>query len=807
MVHGTGFRIKTQAVMSYELFYTSVAQGLRPDAKGFCTVGVTRGTPALLVERLESLSGDPPRFPVGSPQAEQNPVSWAHWRVPSGGATYSVVSRVSFAGMDYTRRSNKFAHHVALASGERPSGGPAWLLSQPGFMASAWTGDPAEYAQGPRIPCGAVRAECCNAWEEATGDAGWAGVLADSAAIAQNTPAHVIYRLGTDTLRLIAEALTLVPEPQRWLVTFSTYFTDLPGGMSCGWRCCVAGTPAAEAARRSGGIIIDLTARLPKAPQTASTQLARTGVAGVVTAGSDEAIAIGVLEEDQPKGLHPATSGFSSRKVSRQTIGRAVQDRKPAATHPSGAADSLAEQSADQSWMPPVDATVVESERLDTPAHARSQNWTALIAGITVWTVLVTGIVFAVMKQQVTSLKDQLDDESAKSKQKLAEEFERGRGQPDPAKWIPIQDAAAKIQEARAQGKADGMASPDPAKWFLKPPLASLLPPQAAQTSPTPPIPAVSVEIVKPQNPTTKGTAVPPPEPKAPEALAKRLDQGANYYVDPQAIAEGISSQLLLQLPESAADAMLEFKPGAVLPAGGRPSPQCPTTRPSKSVQIVVPLGLGDTKELCRFWRDESSLWLEWPALDTAADKTSRTDFLRTACVTAGNIVLQFSAPDDDGFFLDAKSPSEVKPLALAKAVGRNLKFLRVQAPWVVQSSTASSVRLGTKEKSADAISFEIKMDGISLSSSWQTVLAGKMALLDAAKSKLQKAEDQVTSLNPNTTPTDRLNALKEAADAQAEVDERDHPVQELLSFRPAVVAIEANNGIILRRIDVKVGK
>lgn len=85
--------------MSYELCYTSVPQGLRVGTSGFCTVGLTHGTPGPLIERLESLSGYRPLFPAGSPQAAQNPVSWAHWRVSVGGRSYSVLSRVCFAGL------------------------------------------------------------------------------------------------------------------------------------------------------------------------------------------------------------------------------------------------------------------------------------------------------------------------------------------------------------------------------------------------------------------------------------------------------------------------------------------------------------------------------------------------------------------------------------------------------------------------------------------------------------------------------------------------------------------------------------
>src|SRR5687768_15936271 len=112
--------------MSQELFYTSAPRGLRPGSKGFCTVAATAGMPGPLAERLESLSGYRPLFPPGHPSAHLNPVVWAHWRLNVAGKSGSVLSRVAFAGYDYTQRTNKFAHHIFLEPSEQVAAGPAW---------------------------------------------------------------------------------------------------------------------------------------------------------------------------------------------------------------------------------------------------------------------------------------------------------------------------------------------------------------------------------------------------------------------------------------------------------------------------------------------------------------------------------------------------------------------------------------------------------------------------------------------------------------------------------------------------------
>ena len=64
------------------------------------------------------------------------------------------------------------------------------------------------------------------------GDAGWAGG-AESFSNDPAKPAYLIYRPGTNVLELFDEALSLLPPEQRWNVTFSTFFTDLPLNLTC----------------------------------------------------------------------------------------------------------------------------------------------------------------------------------------------------------------------------------------------------------------------------------------------------------------------------------------------------------------------------------------------------------------------------------------------------------------------------------------------------------------------------------------------------------------------------------------------
>lgn len=268
--------------MSHELYYTSAPKGLQPGSRGFCTVAMTRGMPANLVDKVESLSGYRPLYPPRDPRAGQNPVVQAHLRIAVTGKSYSVLSRICDAGLDYTQRSNKFAHHVVLDAGDFAAarGGPAWLLGRPGFMEAAWNGDVGLLPAPRPIPSGDVPPAVCNDWRQATGDAGWAGVLAEAFAGASGRVVFLVFQPGSELLPLIAEAVQLLPLDQRWSATFSTYFTGLAPGIACTCRGIVAGSPEVAAARQvPGSIVLDLTKPLGRAPNGAYVEMARTGAA------------------------------------------------------------------------------------------------------------------------------------------------------------------------------------------------------------------------------------------------------------------------------------------------------------------------------------------------------------------------------------------------------------------------------------------------------------------------------------------------------------------------------------------------
>jgi len=258
--------------MSYELIHTSAPRGLRPGSRGFTTVAMTDGLPPLWRERLESLSA----YEAPS-QTNELPILHAHLICKVAGTSAHVLSRVGPCGLDYSGRSNRIAHHLLLDDNECPVAGPAWLLQQADLFRKRRDDGPQIFPFGPNVPSGNEAAQVCTAWQQMSGDAGWAGRLIQSLREQPSLPSYIIYAPGTDVLPLVREAIALLPPQERWQVTFSTYFGHLPSDASCAWRCVLAGSAAARGAGRPGVLAIDLTSDLPRAPDSEFTEAARRG--------------------------------------------------------------------------------------------------------------------------------------------------------------------------------------------------------------------------------------------------------------------------------------------------------------------------------------------------------------------------------------------------------------------------------------------------------------------------------------------------------------------------------------------------
>ena len=262
--------------MSVELLYTSAPKGLKQGSRGFCTVLSTEGMPINIASRLESLSGYRQLYPPDSPQAGQNPVAYSHLRMTAAGKQWSVLSRITAFGTDYTGRTNKIAHHVVPDESEQGAAGPAWIMMQPGVMRSTWSGQCETPEKGPRIPSEDQQAGLCSTWKSVAGDAGWGGVVAEIFEQTHKPPTWLIYRADQQglVLPLINEAIALLPTQQRWKATFSTYATNIPPDVDCKLRCVLDGTEEARFASVKPNVI-DMTKPMSLPTENTLTDQAR----------------------------------------------------------------------------------------------------------------------------------------------------------------------------------------------------------------------------------------------------------------------------------------------------------------------------------------------------------------------------------------------------------------------------------------------------------------------------------------------------------------------------------------------------
>jgi hypothetical protein len=93
-------------------------------------------------------------------------------------------------------------------------------------MHTEWDGQVGILSPTRPLPHGNSAPRVCSAWQRRTGDAGWAGQLAEWL---QNNPTHHVYLVfdrdnDSDLLPLIDETLSLLSPQLRWGITFSTYY-------------------------------------------------------------------------------------------------------------------------------------------------------------------------------------------------------------------------------------------------------------------------------------------------------------------------------------------------------------------------------------------------------------------------------------------------------------------------------------------------------------------------------------------------------------------------------------------------------
>ena len=259
----------------HELVYTSAPKGLKPGSQGFCTVACSAGMPPNLMMRLEALTAYRP-IVTGQDQSSINPVVLSYLVLRVGGTDWHVLSRIADAGVDYTQRSNKIAHHIVLETSELPPAGPAALLQCEGRFFRRWDDEPKVITKPAPFPTVDSQPQICTQWERETGDAGWGGVLAGT--VGDQQPVIMVAKPETNVIALFAESLALLPPELRWQTTLTTYYTRFPSGVNCRWRCIMAGSPEmSQIGLSPEAMVVDLTKPLKLPVPNPLVKAARSG--------------------------------------------------------------------------------------------------------------------------------------------------------------------------------------------------------------------------------------------------------------------------------------------------------------------------------------------------------------------------------------------------------------------------------------------------------------------------------------------------------------------------------------------------
>ena len=261
--------------MPRELIYTAADEGIDGLRGCLCYAGASNDALSnkLLLQNLLAINNYQELYKAGNPKAHSNPIGFSHYRFNAGARDCSVISRIGPAPL-YANRTNFIAHHVILDDIDKAKAGPAWAINNFKFR-DHWSPQIGRI-DAQRLAIGSLEPKVCNYWKSIVGDAGWAGWLAERAL--SGKPITVLYPTGSDPLALIQEAIALLPEYQRWNITFSTYYTLGGRGPNCTLRFIPLdadslAAPFSDKTFHDG--VLNLSRGLGNAPTGALVNLAR----------------------------------------------------------------------------------------------------------------------------------------------------------------------------------------------------------------------------------------------------------------------------------------------------------------------------------------------------------------------------------------------------------------------------------------------------------------------------------------------------------------------------------------------------
>lgn len=228
----------------HSLIYTSAPHGLAQGSHGFCTVARSRDLPESLIAEIEARS----RYENWK---GARPTVHRFHPLTHRGRHYFILSRIVFAGTDYSHRANHLAHHLII------EGSPAHFSTTPSSILSSYSGFLDRYGSSPQWLDSHDATKITQSlkklqpllpakhWEAMTQASENAAAWIE-ATTSDRTQPLVLITDKQDTnliLRAFNEASALLPPPLTWDLPFTTFFqeSDLPTPYR--WVGGISGSP------------------------------------------------------------------------------------------------------------------------------------------------------------------------------------------------------------------------------------------------------------------------------------------------------------------------------------------------------------------------------------------------------------------------------------------------------------------------------------------------------------------------------------------------------------------------------------
>ena len=259
--------------MNSELIHTSLARGL-DGGSGYTVAGRTGGMPRAMSDTLSRLSGLPNAW---SDATIEEKILCAFREVECAGQRLAVLSHIAPSGMDYTGRTNRLSHHRVVDTRAMHGSDPAGLLEDDSLWLREWIGAARELRDG-ELPARLAREDApLHTWERVFGDAGWAASVLE-VVMKSGIGVWLVVPARSKKLRLCSEMMALVPQEQRWQITFAT--RPIAPGSDASVKICFVDEREPELAahnEKSAWIIRVGSGMLTRAPEGALAQRARLG--------------------------------------------------------------------------------------------------------------------------------------------------------------------------------------------------------------------------------------------------------------------------------------------------------------------------------------------------------------------------------------------------------------------------------------------------------------------------------------------------------------------------------------------------